>query len=323
MSAVADVESILSIARLRWEHRLSQVEIARRLGVSEATISRALKRAFDLGLVEVRIAPQAMRQTLLEQHVAAVFGLRTAVVVADQQDPAAIRRVLGEAMARQLDGLIEHGAVIGVSDGETTAVATAATRTRASEVQVVPLIGGVGAPEQSSHPAEVCRALALGPGARAWTLPLPATVDAAATAEALLAQRSVRDVLAMMRRLSIALVGVGATEGDAAIVRHGVISREDMEAMARRGAVGTICARFYDGSGTPLRSPLDRRTLAITRADLCRASIRIAIAFGPAKLAALRAAIAGGWVNGIGTDATTAEALLAARLGAAQERRNG
>jgi deoxyribonucleoside regulator len=322
--STGDADAVLTIARLRWEDRLSQVEIARRLGVSEATISRALKRAFDLGLVEVRIASQALRQTALEQRLAATFGLRVAVVVGDQPDPASVRRALGEAVARQMDLLIERGAVIGVSDGETTAaVAAAAIRTRASDVQVVPLIGGVGAPEQPSHPAEVCRTLATGLGARAWTLPVPATVDSAVTAKALLAQRSVRDVLLMMRSLSIALVGVGATTDDAAIVRHGVISRDDMRAMARRGAIGTICARFYDRNGLPVRSPLDRRTLAITRQDLCRAPIRIAVAFGAPKLAALRAGLAGGWINGIGTDATTAEALLGRSPAAARGGRDG
>ncbi len=317
MTAARDIEDVIAIARMRWEERCPQVEIARRLGVSEATVSRALKRAFDLGLVEVRIAASASRQPQLEERLAERFGLKLAIVVATQGDEAETRQVLGEAMARRLDQVIEQGSIIGVSDGETTAaVARAAGRSRAADIEVVSLIGGVGAPEQASHPAEVCRTLARALGAKAWMLPLPAVVDDAETARRLRAQKSVASVFDLMQRLDIALVGVGGTNADAAIVQHGVIGEADMRAMGARGAAGTICARFYDRAGKPLRSSLDQRTIAVTQADLRRARHCIAVAFGEGKRAAIAAALGGGWINGIGTDAATALALLeAAREG--------
>jgi DNA-binding transcriptional regulator LsrR (DeoR family) len=312
MTTPREIETVIAIARMRWEERCAQVEIARRLDISEATVSRALKRAFDLGLVEVRIAASALRQPDLEAQLTDRFGLSFAIVVATQPDDAATRQALGEAVARRLDQVIERGSIIGVSDGETTAaVARATGRSSAADVQVVSLIGGVGAPEQRSHPAEVCRTLAHALGAKAWMVPLPAVVDDGDTAKTLRTQKSVAAVFAVMERLDIALLGIGGTNADAAIVRHGVISEAEMRAMAGRGAVGTICARFYDGAGKPLRSSLDQRTLAITPADLRRARLRIAVAFGEAKRLATAAALQGGWINGIGTDADMANALLA------------
>lgn len=311
MRATRPGGDILRIARLRWEERLSQVDIAQRLGVSASTVSRSLRRALDLGLVEIRIAPGALREQETERRILATFGLDHAVVVETRGSRTETRRILGEAVARHLDALVGPGTVIGVSDGETTAaVARAALRTRAPDVHVVALIGGIGAPEQPSHPGEVCRALAQALGARAWLLPVPAMVDDAATAAGLRAQSSVREVFGMMERLAVALVGVGDASAGAAIVRHGVVSPEAMLRMAARGAVGTICARYFDAEGKPMRSTLDDRTLAITPEALRRTPQRLAVAFGPEKVAALRAAVAAGWVNGIATDLATAEALL-------------
>ena len=47
-----DEKTILRIARLRYEDGLLQNEIARELSLSEATVSRHLRLAMEMGLVE-------------------------------------------------------------------------------------------------------------------------------------------------------------------------------------------------------------------------------------------------------------------------------
>src|SRR2546428_11918457 len=65
---------------LYYRKSQSQKDIAQSLGVSAATVSRLLKRAFDEGLVRVEL--DLPRREQLEAGLGERFGLRDAVVVA-------------------------------------------------------------------------------------------------------------------------------------------------------------------------------------------------------------------------------------------------
>lgn len=304
-------EMIVRIARMRYEQRLPQNEIAKALDISESTVSRSLKTALDLGYVEIQVAPKAFRDLQMERRLKLHLGLKFAVVVEDRSAPAQSIDALGKALARVLEDMLKPGDVVGVSDGATVAaVAAASRRGPTTDIDVVSLVGGLGAPEQTSHSSEVCRRLASGLGARAWQLPVPAIVDDETTARVLHETGTIRGVFGMMRRMSIALVGVGAMTTDATIFREGFIDESFLAEMQRRGAVGTICARFFGARGQPVGTPFDERTLSVSLADLSRVPLKIAAAVSTDKAAAIRAAIDGGLVNAVATDSTTALALM-------------
>ena len=74
----------------------------------------------------------------------------------------------------------------------------------------------------------------------------------------------------------------------------------------------TSARRFFDAAGRLVPSDLDARVVGIDPDTFRRIPRRIGLAGGERKHAAIRAAIAGGWVNVVVTDLTTARALLAA-----------
>ncbi|MBL8574233.1 MAG: MarR family transcriptional regulator, partial [Hyphomicrobiaceae bacterium] len=305
---------ILKIARMRYEDRMAQNEIARELNLAESTISRALKDAFDLGFIEIRVAPHALRNAELERQIIAKLDLKMAIVIDELPSPADTLRRLGGAVARVIEQRLSAGDVVGVSDGATLAmVAAEATRGRSTDIDVVSLIGGIGRPEEESHSSEVCRTFSAAVGGRAWQLPAPAIVDDAHVANTLKGMSTIKPVFDLMDRLTWAVFGVGAMgTGSSTVVRAGVITGGDIEQAVGVGAVGTICARFYDARGIPVPSDLDARTLAISLDGLRRTRNRIAVASGLDKIAPLVAARRGDIFNGIGTDSRTAKELMAA-----------
>ncbi len=158
-------DMIVRIARMRYEQRLQQTEIARQLEISEATVSRCLKTALDLGYVEIQVAPKAFRDAALERRLKLHLGLKFAVVVEDRPNPAQAIDTVGKALARVIEDQLKPGDVLGVSDGATVAaVASATRRALTTELDVVALVGGIGAPEQITHSSEVCRRMAAGLG---------------------------------------------------------------------------------------------------------------------------------------------------------------
>lgn len=305
-------EMIVRIARLRYEQRLPQNEIARMLDISEATVSRALKSALDLGYIEIQVAPKAFRDNALECALRRHLGLKQAIVVENRNGHGHVNDILGKAVARVLEDMLKPGDVLGVSDGATLAAIAAATRkVTATGIDVVALVGGVGAPEHVSHSSEVCRRMAAGLGARAWQLPVPAIVGDAEAAQVLRKTAAVHNVFAMMDRIAVAVVGVGAISESAMVFREGFVETTKLEEIRTHGAVGTICARFFGRNGHAVGTEFDARTMSISLEALARVPLSIAAATSPLKAEAIRAAVGGGLVNAIATDGETAQALMA------------
>ena len=309
-------DMIVEIARLRYEQRLPQTDIARLLDISKATVSRALKSALDLGYIEFQVSPKAFRDSAAELRLKTHLGLRLAVVVENRASAHAPVDTLGKAVARVIEDTLKSGDVLGVSDGATAAaIAAAVRRSPSRDLDVVALVGGVGAPEHYTHSSEVCRRLAAGLGAQAWQLPVPAIVDDAGAARLLRETGTVRGVFSMMDRLAVAVVGVGAISATAMVFREGFIAPGKLEEIRAHGAVGTICGRFFGRDGRPVGTEFDDRTMSISLERLARVPLSIAAALSPQKAEAIRAAVDGGLVNAVATDVETAEALMAIPAG--------
>ncbi|WP_367716755.1 sugar-binding transcriptional regulator [Nitratireductor sp. GISD-1A_MAKvit] len=303
--------TVIKIAQMRYEQGLSQSEIAEKLGVSVATVSRHLQIAMDHGIVEIRVAENLHRDTSLEKELSQAFHLRDAVVVINKYGASETSRVLGSACARFLSQNMHRGDIIGVSNGETVAsVAAEMRRAKSRDHQVVTLIGGVGKAEEPTHTAQICRAFADAIDAKARILPLPAVVESSDIALTLRSTDAFQDINSLYSSMSMALVGIGSLHAASSSVRDGLFTRQQFADIEKQGGVGTICARFYDGEGRALKSGLEERTLSIFLDQFVQIPMRVGVAYGESKVAAIDAAVRGKLVNVVATDETTARALL-------------
>ena len=75
--------------------------------------------------------------------------------------------------------------------------------------------------------------------------------------------------------------------------------------------MGDVLARALDAEGNPLDHPLNRRVIGLELEALRRIPTVIAVAGGVAKAPAIRAALRGGYVDVLVTDAEAAAAVLA------------
>ena len=120
---------MVKVARLYHEHGIRQPEIARRLHVSQARVSRLLKQAELDGIVRTTVVVPAGVQTALEEGLEERYGLREAVVVELLDDSeASITRDLGNATARFLEASLTGGDVVGISSWSSTLLAAVDAR---------------------------------------------------------------------------------------------------------------------------------------------------------------------------------------------------
>lgn len=305
-------QTMLQIARLRYEDGLSQSEIASEMGVSVATISRHLKQAMELGIVEIRVAARASRNFELERQLARKFNLDSAIVVSSQKNKNDTLALLGKTSGIALGEFLKDGAIVGVSNGETVAaVADNMRRSRASDINVVTLIGGVGRPEEPGQTGQICRSFASRIGGDAWVLPVPAVVESSEIAAAFRSTKAHREVFSLVEKTTIALIGIGSTTPGSSTFQHGHFSSELLEDIVENNAVGTICARFFDINGEVTPTDIDSRTISISLKQLAAVPVKFGVAIGNDKTRAIMAAIRGGLISVLGTDSAAAEALLA------------
>jgi DNA-binding transcriptional regulator LsrR (DeoR family) len=85
-----------------------------------------------------------------------------------------------------------------------------------------------------------------------------------------------------------------------------------VKAAKKAGAVGEICLRYVDAAGTPVHTELDDLTIGVTLEQLRRAKRRWAVVGGAGKREAIRAVLAGNWIDVLVTDRATAHHLAAA-----------
>jgi DNA-binding transcriptional regulator LsrR (DeoR family) len=308
---------MVKVARLYHEHGVRQPEIARRLHVSQARVSRLLKQAEADGIVRTTVVVPAGVQTALEEQLEARYGLREAMVVETLDDTeAGLTRDLGTATARYLEATLTGGDVVGISSWSSTLLAAVdAMRPlppKAGAERALQLFGGVGNPDAEAHAARLTQRFADLTGARPTFLLAPGIATSVEAREALTTDRFVRDALAGLADVTLALVGIGALEPSSLLQSSGnIFSARELSVLGRRGAVGDICLRFYDAAGQRVASDVDERVIGVTLEQLRQVDRCVGIAGGARKFEAIRGALRGGWVNVLITDHATAERLLA------------
>ncbi|MGH3434487.1 MAG: sugar-binding domain-containing protein, partial [Thermocrispum sp.] len=120
-----------------------------------------------------------------------------------------------------------------------------------------------------------------------------------------------RQALARLDSVDLALVGIGANTVDPALAPgDNFFTEEHFAAMRAHGAAGEVCLHFIDADGKPLEAEVEEPVIGVTLQQLRSARRRWAVAGGARKHEAIRAALRGGWIDTLVTDAGTAEHLV-------------
>ncbi|MEJ2148368.1 MAG: sugar-binding domain-containing protein, partial [Chloroflexota bacterium] len=109
----------------------------------------------------------------------------------------------------------------------------------------------------------------------------------------------------------VALLGIGATDPEyCSLYQSGHISLKELEVMQAAGAIGDVCAQYFDIHGVTCDLDFHNRLVGVTVDDLMHIPIRLGVAGGEAKAQAIAGALLGGQVNVLVTDNYTAALIL-------------
>ena len=325
ISSGSELRQLVQCLELYYRQGQSQKDIAQALGVSAATVSRLLKRAYDDGFVRVEL--DLPRTQALETALVQRYGLRDAVVVTSG-GRGDIREELGVAAAAYFEKIATHGMRIGLSCGFTLYQTVRALRERRlRDLVLYPLSGEstLKLVDISPNTLVGMAAAKYRPHVTAYALPvqhLQSPRQLLRERRRLLRDPEIRRIYAGAQDVDIALAGIGLigdqTPGFCALAEtYGVTVKR----LRQLGVVGEINYQPFDVEGRIVDRPelraLVQRVLAVDGPHLQSLSRRddrwvIAIAGGPGKLDAVRGALRGRFMNVLVTDQDVASALLAA-----------
>ena len=314
VSGDPQVRLMTKVAHMYHEQGIRQTEIADALHVSQAKVSRLLKRAGEVGIVKTIVVVSPGVHTELEARLELEFGLLEAVVVDVAGDEAEIIAGLGSAGAGYLENTLTGGERIGISPWSQTLLAVVdrlrPLRTAGAE-SVIQLVGGVGASAVQVQANRLLDELATRIGARPSFVPAPGLVGSAAIRGGLLEDSTMVGITEQWSSLTMALVGIGSLHPSPLLRQSGnAVAPDDESYLLSLGAVGDVCHRFFDAEGNLLPGAVDDRVVGIGPEQFRAVPRRVGLAGGKRKHDAIRAALQGGWVNVLVTDVGTARALL-------------
>lgn len=299
------------VAELYYDENKTQDEIGALLGISRWKAGRLLTHARERGIVRIEIVHPRARRLTSERELRERFGLSDAIVVPNPENPAALRGRVAQAAADFLAGLRPVPRMLGVSWGRTlTEVADRMPEGWATGVTVVQINGGVSLNRRPGTASTLASTIAQRGNGHAILLPSPAILERLATKKAIESDRTVAAVLERAGEANAYLYSAGVVDANSAHVESGYLRPDDMEELARRGAIGDVVGRYIDANGNIVDPALDERTLGISLETLRSAAMAILVVAGTAKHDIARAVVTSGLCTVLITDEATARALL-------------
>lgn len=301
-------------ARLYHVQEIRQRDIAERLGVSQARVSRLLRQAHDHGIVRtVLLVPEGLHLEL-EEQIEEAYGLSEVHVVEVVGGDDAVPHTLGWAAADFYLGGTLSGRVTGFTSWSTTlqemASALDDSLPRSSTRHVVELLGDLGPPRLQHAATRATQRLAEMVGAEPVFLRTPGVFRTVRLRDAAVADPHVRRALGMLDRLDVAFVGVGPPRAHSSLhLGDNFFDADQLGTLESLGVVGQLNQRFIDADGRPVATPLDDLVVGVTLEQLSHARRRVVVAGGSSKHAAIAAALRGGLVDSLMTDVATARFL--------------
>ena len=306
----------LKSAYYYYEKNYTQVKIAEMLDISRITLGKLLCEARDEGIVKIEITDVRGMRTLLDLEVRLQerFGLLQAKVVGCVEDERReITNKLAIAGARYMETAIRSGMKLGLAWGRTQELLVEYLQKNHSikNIEVITLLGGAASAGANTQPNIIAQRLLEKFDGSAHILNSPFLCQTEELCRALYSEPQISAVLERAKTADLTLIGIGETPRS--LEDYGIgysYTQEMLDELKASGAVGDICANFYDINGNICETSVSRKIVAIDISELRQHNKVVAVGGGPNKWASVVGALRGGYVDILITDNFTAEKVL-------------
>lgn len=311
MSVQEKWNMLSTIANLYYNSELTQNQIAERLYTSRSKISRMLKEARELGIVEIYIHEPWERDLEYEHKIQECFHLKNVRVIKQKDtDKEKVKSLIYEAAAYYLDSIIKENMVVGISWGNTlynVIKHIAANNHKNIPVTVVPIMGAANINSPEKDGLDLSKDLASAYGGRYHYIYAPLFVQNKETRDSLVQDNNIKESLELAKNADVILTSVGSVVYKS---WSNYLSSKSLEILEKKGVIGHIGGHFFDINGYELNTSLSGRMIGVDTTDLKNCKETICIALGEKKSEAVLGAIRGSYIKTLVIDDKCAEGIF-------------
>lgn len=307
------------VLEMYYSDELSQAEIAKRMNVSRATISRTIWKAKQEGYVTITIHHPQDSEHRLEEKLEKKYGLQECIVVPVTECENE-REKVNEEVAQYLLRILKDHMTLGITWGLTIGSFIEYLKAKKlpfhkKGIKVLPFVGTAILQDadhalQKNHANLYALELAEVLKGVGYQLPAPMYVSSPEAKKVFEKDPIIARVLSLTKKADLGLLPIGQLSKEASIVRTGVLSLEEMDQLQREGAVGEVLGNFFKEDGTFLKTEMQKRVIGISKEELFQIPLRVGIAYGKNRVKAIKGAVSNKIINVLITDSITARGLI-------------
>lgn len=305
---------LADVAEMYYLERQTQAEIAKRISLTRSMVSRMLDEARNKGIIEFRVHRPLSFDEHLERALIEGFGLKSAhVVIMGDAGSARILQQVGVGAAQVLRQKLRPGMILGLAWGTfiRSTVEAFELEELVPRIRVVQLAGAGDSRIKDYDGHALVQRMAQLTGGEGIFLNAPIMVNSKASAQSLMASKTIRETIHLSRQSDLALLGIGSTDPRHSTFYHsGYFSLKDLTKLQEDGAVGNVCGMHFTIDGQLTSLDFQHRLITISQEDLLNIKIRMGVAGGIGKVDAIFGALRGRYINVLVIDNVTATALL-------------
>lgn len=243
------------VARRYYLEDWKQSDIAQELGVSRPLISRMLREARELGVVEIMIHEPGAKTANLLERLRRSNAIQGGVLVEDGEDGDATNQMLSQGavdLLRQI-GARRLGVGWGYLIGQLVTWLEENPQPNSTVTDICPLVGNASIPARNYQSNENVRVMAQQLGATPHFLYLPALPDNLEEKQLLCSTEVYRQIYQQWEQIDTALVNIGdypSSPDFASLVRYGSL-------LQQQHACGRMLVYYFNEEGTVIQSDQD------------------------------------------------------------------
>ncbi|MBG0740253.1 sugar-binding transcriptional regulator [Paeniglutamicibacter antarcticus] len=305
----------LRAAQMYYLQDLTMDAIARELRTSRSTVSRLLSAARESGLVQIQIRSPQDSAPELERALRSRFRVDVHVVpVLDTLNEAEVLERVCIQAARLISPLVDSSAVIGVAWGSTVSTLSRHLTRKITHGSTIVQLNGAGNTQTTgiTYASEIMRRFGNAYEAKVEQFPVPAFFDHAETKTLMWDERSVRRILDLQARMTMAIFGVGSIDADipSHVYSGGYLDETDLDSLSAGNVVGDVATVFFRANGSSDGIAMNLRSSGPDLDVLRTVRRRVCVVSGASKISGLRGALAAGLATDLILDETTARILV-------------
>ncbi len=308
-----DLEAIATVASMYYQDDMSQQQIADILYYSRSKVSRMLKQAKKVGIVEVNVNYPIDRQRVLEVKIQEKFDVKRVIVVKnnDVSESRMLERVCNIG-SKYVDEMIREKMVVGISWGTTIEYLIRSLKPHLKkQIQVVQLTGVVANAKNKNYDGtELVRALAQKYQGEFLSLPAPLYIQDEQTSQMLKETPLIQATLSKAKEADIIVTGISDFNVESQVVWTQLLSQEVKRKLVNKGAIGIFLSHFINHNGDVVDISLDNKIISMKLDELKDAKEVVTIANGKKKAIPVLAALRKGYITTLIIDDILANELL-------------